>query len=247
MAVRDDRGDEKQTTTGFRGPLMVQSLTSAKSKFLSLRKLATKNNIILIFDECTSGFRETFGGLHKKYGVEPDIMILGKTLGNGYAITAVVGKGDIMKEAQSTFISSTFWTERIGPTAALKTLEVMEREKSWRQITSTGQEIGKRWQTLADKYNLPIEISGLPALVGFSIPLKNWLKYKTLITQEMLKKGYLAANSVYVCMEHTEQVVNEYFEKLDPVWSTIADCENDCNVDDLLEGPVCHRGFKRLN
>ena len=212
----------------------------------SVRKLATENSIILIFDECTSGFRETFGGLHKKYSVEPDMMILGKALGNGYAITAVVGKGNIMQAAQSTFISSTFWTERIGPTAGLKTLEVMERERSWEQITSTGQKIGKRLKVLAKKYDLPVEISGLSALVNFSIPMEGWLKYKTLITQEMLKKGYLAVNSVYVCIDHTEQIIDEYFEKLDPVFSTIADCENGRNVDDLLEGPVCHAGFKRL-
>ena len=226
----------------------VSRSVDPKKGFLeSVRQLATDHNIILIFDECTSGFRETFGGLHKKYGVEPDMMILGKTLGNGYAITAVVGKEEIMKAAQETFISSTFWTERIGPVAALKTLEVMEREKSWEKITNTGKAIGNRWQALAEKYELPIDIGGLPALVNFSIRVENWLKYKTLITQEMLKKGFLAANSVYVCTEHTEQVVDAYFKALDSVFSTIEDCENGGNVDDLLEGPVCHEGFKRLN
>ena len=226
----------------------VSRSVGPKKGFLeSVRQLATDHNIILIFDECTSGFRETFGGLHKKYGVEPDMMMLGKTLGNGYAITAVVGKEEIMKAAQETFISSTFWTERIGPVAALKTLEVMEREKSWEKITNTGKAIGNRWQALAEKYELPIDIGGLPALVNFSIPVENWLKYKTLITQEMLKKGFLAANSVYVCTEHTEKIVDDYFEKLDPVFSIIADCENGLNVDELLEGPVCHSGFKRLN
>ena len=94
-----------------------------------VRDLATENGIVLIFDECTSGFRETFGGLHKKHNVEPDIAMFGKTLGNGYAIAAIVGKSSVMASAQSTFISSTFWTERIGPTAALKTLEIMQREK----------------------------------------------------------------------------------------------------------------------
>jgi glutamate-1-semialdehyde 2,1-aminomutase len=213
----------------------------------SVINLATENNIVLIFDECTSGFRETFGGLHKKYGVEPDMAILGKALGNGYAITAVIGRRDIMEAAQSTFISSTFWTERIGPIAALKTLEVMEREKSWEKITNTGKAIGKRWQALAEKYELPIEIGGLPALVNFNIPVDNWMKYKTFITQEMLKKGFLAANSVYVCTEHTNEIINEYFEYLDPVIATVSECENGKNVDELLEGPVCHSGFKRLN
>ena len=215
-----------------------RSVGPEKGFLESVRKLATEKNIILIFDECTSGFRETFGGLHKKYGVEPDMMLLGKTLGNGYAITAVVGKENIMKSAQDTFISSTFWTERIGPTAALKTLEVMEREKSWKQITETGKQIGKLWQALANKYDLPIEIGGLPALVNFSFPVANWLKYKTLITQEMLRKGYLAANSVYVCMDHTEQVVDEYFEKLDPIFLKIKECDNGINIYDLLEDPV---------
>ena len=79
-----------------------------------VRNLATRNDIVLVFDECTSGFRQTFGGLHMEYEVEPDIAIFGKALGNGYAITAVVGRKEVMEVAQSTFISSTFWTERIG-------------------------------------------------------------------------------------------------------------------------------------
>ena len=96
-----------------------------------VRDLATEKNIVLVFDECTSGFRETYGGIFQKYGVEPDVAMFGKTIGNGYALTAVVGKRSVMEAAQKTFISSTFWTERIGPTAALKTLEVMQRIQSW--------------------------------------------------------------------------------------------------------------------
>jgi glutamate-1-semialdehyde 2,1-aminomutase len=212
-----------------------------------VRQLATDRNIVLIFDECTSGFRQAFGGLHKCYGVEPDMAVFGKTLGNGYAISAVIGRREVMEAAQSTFISSTFWTERIGPAAALKTLEVMERERSWERITEIGRDIGRRWQALARKHDLPIQISGLPALIGFSFPVPDMLKYKTLITQEMLKKGYLAATSVYVCTEHTPEVVDAYFEELDPIFALISECESGRSVDDLLEGPVCHSGFKRLN
>src|SRR5205085_7622873 len=113
-----------------------------------VRKLASEREIVLVFDECSSGFRQTFGGLHKLYGVDPDMAMFGKALGNGYAITATIGKRSIMEAAQSTFISSTFWTERIGPAAALKTLQVMEREKSWERITQAGRAIGERWQAL---------------------------------------------------------------------------------------------------
>ena len=92
-----------------------------KNNFLQkVRDLATKKNIVLIFDECSSGFRETFGGIFQKFNVEPDMVMFGKTIGNGYALTAVLGRRPVMEAAQKTFISSTFWTERIGPTAALR-------------------------------------------------------------------------------------------------------------------------------
>jgi glutamate-1-semialdehyde 2,1-aminomutase len=212
-----------------------------------VRELATQRGIVLIFDECTSGFRETFGGLHKKYGVEPDMAMFGKALGNGYGITATIGRREIMEAAQSTFISSTFWTERIGPTAALKTLEVMERLKSWETITQKGLCIRAGWQQLADNHGLQIAHWGLPALTGFTFKSENALAYKTLITQEMLAKGYLASNSVYVCTEHTQEVIAGYFDALDPLFSTIKECEEGRDVMSLLKGPICHGGFKRLN
>ena len=212
-----------------------------------IRHLATEKGIVLIFDECTSGFRETFGGLHLKYGVEPDMAIFGKALGNGYGITAVVGRRDVMEAAQTTFISSTFWTERVGPTAALATLEVMESVRSWEKITGIGLRIRDGWQQLADKYGLKISHWGLPALAGFTIESSNALAYKTLITQEMLVKGYLAGNSVYACIEHTAPIVAGYFEALDPVFGLIRECEEGRDVGGLLKGPVCHAGFTRLN
>lgn len=212
-----------------------------------VRDLATRNGIVLIFDECTSGFRQTFGGLHKLYGVEPDMALFGKALGNGYAITATIGRREVMEAAQSTFISSTFWTERIGPTAALKTLEVMERMKSWDLITSTGLEIRRQWQQLADRHGLPIDHWGLPALTGFTLRSDRSLAYKTLITQEMLAKGYLAGNSVYVSTEHTPDVLAGYFDALEPIFGLIRQCEDGRDVMGLLNGPVCHAGFKRLN
>jgi glutamate-1-semialdehyde 2,1-aminomutase len=226
----------------------VSRNTGPQDDFLhKVRQLATQHGVVLIFDECTSGFRETFGGLHKKYGVEPDMALFGKALGNGYAITATIGRREIMEAAQSTFISSTFWTERIGPAAALKTLEVMERVKSWETITRTGLKIRQGWQELAEKHGLKISHWGLPALTGFTLESANSLAYKTLITQEMLKQGYLASNVVYVCTEHTDAVVKDYFEVLDPVFGVIAECEQGRDVMSLLDGPVCHAGFKRLN
>jgi len=212
-----------------------------------VRELCTRRGIVLIFDECTSGFRETFGGLHLKYGVDPDMAMFGKALGNGYAISATIGRHAVMEAAQSTFISSTFWTERIGPTAALKTLEVMERERSWERVTATGLELRCRWQELADRHGLSISPNGLPALTGFAFQSPQALAYKTLISQEMLKKGYLAATSCYTSLAHTSDVIEPYLDALDEVFALIAECEAGRSVEDFLEGPICHGGFKRLN
>jgi len=212
-----------------------------------VRELATDRGAVLIFDECTSGFRETFGGLHKRYGVEPDMAMFGKALGNGYAITAILGRREVMEAAQSSFISSTFWTERIGSTAALKTLEVMEREQSWDKITEIGGSVKTKWQALADMFELKINHFGLNALAGFSFDSPDALKYKTLITQEMLLKGYLASNSFYASIQHTTEHINGYFDHLEPIFRTIAECENGRDINLLLKGPVCHGGFKRLN
>jgi len=212
-----------------------------------VRELCTRRGIVLIFDECTSGFRETFGGLHLKYGVEPDMAMFGKALGNGYAMTATIGRRAVMEAAQSTFISSTFWTERIGPSAALKTLEVMEREQSWRTVTSIGKELRKRWQELADRHHLNISHNGLPALAGFAFNNAMSLECKSLLTQEMLKKGYLASTSCYACTAHSQDITDQYLEALDDVFGTIAKCLDTNSIQDALEGPRCHGGFRRLN
>ncbi len=212
-----------------------------------VRKLCTQKGIVLIFDECTSGFRETFGGLHLKYGIDPDIAMFGKALGNGYAITAIIGRREVMEAAQSTFISSTFWTERIGPTAALKTLEIMERERSWKQITNTGKKIRENWQKLANHHRIKIKHTGIDALAGFTIDSSHAREYKTLITQEMLKKGYLASTSFYASTAHTSKIISNYIETLDPLFNLISQCEEGRNIESLLEGPICHGNFKRLN
>ena len=226
----------------------VQRNEYPKDNFLEkVRSLATEKKIVLIFDECTSGFRETFGGLHKKYGVEPDMAIFGKSLGNGYAITATIGRKEVMEATQSTFISSTFWTERIGPTAALKTLEVMNQTKSWEKITAIGKNIEDKWRQLSKKYKLSIKINGLPSMTGFTFQSNNWLKYKTYITQEMLKNNILATNVIYICTEHTEKYIDRYFEVLEPIFKQIKECEEGKPIEQLLEGDVCHSGFQRLN
>jgi glutamate-1-semialdehyde aminotransferase len=218
-------------------------------KFLkAVRSIATKKKIVLVFDECTSGFRRNFGGLHMSLGIYPDIAMFGKALGNGYAITAVLGKKSIMQKAEKSFISSTFWTERIGFVAGLKTLEIMEKKKSWEILMKNGKYFNKKISELALKYKLKILISGIESITSFSFQSKYNLHYKTYITQEMLKKNYLASNLIFISTLHNKKIIDLYIKKLDPIFKKISFFEkNKLDVSSYIKNGVCHKTFQRLN
>jgi glutamate-1-semialdehyde 2,1-aminomutase len=209
-----------------------------KNNFLQeVRKIADKKNIILIFDECTSGFRKTFGGLHKHYKVKPDMAMFGKALGNGYAITAVIGKRSIMENASTNFISSTMWTERIGTSAAIECLNVMENMKSWQKISQTGIWLKEQWKKLAKLHKLKIEIQGIDAIPNFIFKSQNHNSYKTLITQELLKKNLLATNKIFISVLHNKKNLQNYLNEMDKVFSLISRIENGDKIENYLKYP----------
>ena len=209
-----------------------------KNNFLQeVRKIANKKNIILIFDECTSGFRKTFGGLHKHYKVKPDMAMFGKALGNGYGITAVIGKRSIMESASTNFISSTMWTERIGTSAAIECLNVMENMKSWQKISQTGIWLKEQWKKLAKLHKLKIEIQGLDAIPNFIFKSQNHNSYKTLITQELLKKNLLATNKIFISVLHNKKNLQNYLNEMDKVFSLISRIENGDKIENYLKYP----------
>lgn len=212
-----------------------------------VRKETKKRGVVLIFDECSTGFRSAYGGMHLNYDIQPDLAMFGKALGNGYAITAVLGIEPIMKEAINTFISSTFWTERIGFVAGLATLKEMDRTKSWIDITRKGEYIQQNWKKTALALNLPIEVGGFPAISSFKFNSSDNLAYKTYITQEMLKKGYLASNIFYVSTAHDDNLLRKYFEDFTEVLSKLKKIIEDKTISIKLDGPIVKSGFGRLN
>lgn len=213
----------------------------------SVRQLCNDHNIILIFDECTSGFRETYGGLHLKYAVNPDIAIFGKTLGNGYAITSIIGTASVMEYAQSTFISSTFWTERIGPSAALTTLDVMKKTLCWKVISQKGAFVKNIWIKLSQDYDIPITIGGLDALATFTFDHPQHLDIKTFMTKSMLDKGFLATTAFYASLAHSDTVFSSYSSALADTFKSIKSRITDDGTFDCTGVDRCHSGFVRLN
>ena len=226
----------------------VRRNAEPKNNFLhKIRKICSKNKIILIFDECTSGFRETFGGLHLKYKVNPDICIFGKALGNGYAITAVIGKKNIMNKAKNSFISSTFWTERIGYVAALKTIEVMKKTNSFIYVKKIGKFVKKKWGQIAKSNNLSINIYGLDSMPSFNFNSKKHLIYKSYLTREMLKNNILATNSIYISTSHNHKNLRKYFFVLNKIFKEIYKDEIGIKKLKLKNNEICKTTFKRLN
>ena len=211
-----------------------------------VRSLATQYGAVLIFDECTSGFRKTFGGLHLAYGVEPDIATFGKTLGNGYAINAIVGRTEVMQAAQDTFISSTFWTERIGPAAALATLDVMEAEDAPNRIDQIGMKVKHLWESVGREVGLNVVTAGVPSIGTYSIDGFDPIIAKTFVTQEMLKRGFIAGNALYASIAHTDEILESYQSNILQVFGQISSCaSSDELLKRLANGPA-QSGFQRL-
>jgi len=213
----------------------------------SIQKIGREQNIVIVLDEITSGWRMTDGGVYKLYDFEPDIVVYGKAMGNGFAISAIVGKKEIMNEAQETFISSTFWTERVGFAAALKTIEKLIDNRVWEHLIRLGNQIGEGWQELARKHGLKLHITDFKPLITFKFDYddKNSALY-TLFIQEMLKRGYLASNSIYISYAHSEEIVKKYLKEVDDVFEMIADALKNNTIEEKLETSIRDEGFKRL-
>lgn len=219
-----------------------------KKNFLKkVRNLSNKHKVVLIFDECTSGFRQTLGGLHKTYKVNPDMAIFGKALGNGYPINAIIGKKKFMKFAEKTFISSTFLSEAIGPAAALETIKFMKKNKTYNLILKKGVEVKKKWKSISINSGVKIEIFGLEAIPKFRFIHKDSNLLKTIFTFEMLKRGFLASTAIYLSIAHTNKILNKYFKNVEQVFTKMSiDIKNN-NYENKYKFKEAKKDFGRLN
>jgi glutamate-1-semialdehyde 2,1-aminomutase len=212
-----------------------------------VRDKAHQCGALLIFDEITIGWRLVHGGSHLRFGVNPDIAIFAKALGNGYPMGAVIGTKAAMEGAQKSFISSTYWTESIGPVAALATIQKMREVKVHHHVENIGSKVIDAWKQNAARHGLNVTAGdGYPCLAHFKFDYENSEALRTLYTQMMLERGFLAGVGMYPTAAHTEEVVKKYDAAIDEVFGQMADAIRHEQVDNLLKGPVAHSGFRRL-
>tara|TARA_B100000029_G_C17601926_1_gene966073 strand:+ start:2131 stop:3438 length:1308 start_codon:yes stop_codon:yes gene_type:complete len=229
------------------GIIIMEPMRGVKPRQNFLRQvksIAKKNKAILIFDEITSGFKDNYGGLHLKLKVNPDIAIFGKSIGNGYPISAIIGKRKIMQVAQETFISSTMWTDRLGFIAAKETLSMLKKLKINKKISNYGNRIKKEWIRIAKKNHIQISISGQDSIPYLKFDYPNSLEILTYFTQEMLKKGFLAGGQVATSYSYDNRIINKYLFEVDKVFAKIQDCLKKGKFP--LKGQIKHSTFKRL-
>lgn len=212
----------------------------------ALNTISKEKNIPLIVDEVSSGFRINLGGAHLVLGLKPDIAVFAKGMSNGYAMGAIIGKKSVMESAQVSFISSTYWTDKIGPTAAIATIKKMAENKVQEHLLSAGKRIQEGWASIASDNEIDISISGIYPLSHFSFNVDQPLVAKTLFTQLMLERGFIAHTGYYASYAHTDEIIGKYLKACNEAFEIVSAAIQSNSMEDLLKGPVCHGGFKRL-
>ncbi|MBT9614051.1 MAG: aminotransferase class III-fold pyridoxal phosphate-dependent enzyme [Burkholderiales bacterium] len=233
------RGKEKQIAAIIIEPARGEDAPAGYLK--ALRELATEIGAVLIFDEITSGFRMCAGGIHRNYGVHPDMAVFAKSMANGYAMSVVMGIEKVMQSAQTTFISSTNWTDRIGPTAALATLRKYQRLGVEKHLIDTGSQVKQIWRGAAETHGMEINVTGLPSLAAFAFKSANTIALNTRFTIEMLKRGFLGFRQFKPSLAHQPTDIEKYQIAVNEVFALIA-----ADPASSIDTPLAHTGFQRL-
>ena len=225
----------------------IRNQKPAPGFFDTVRQVAEDCKAVLVVDEISAGFRMNTGGAHIKLGLEPDIAVFSKALSNGYPMAAVIGKETVMAAAQRTFISSTSWTERIGPAAALATIRKHRRVDAGAHLTVIGQSVQAGLNRLARDHSLPFSAGGIPALSHFRFDVEKPLAAKAYFIQLMLEQGILATTLFYAMYAHTEDHVTRYLDAADHALYNIREALDRGELEQRLMGEPASEGFKRIN
>lgn len=224
--------------------------TSPAPGFLEgVRDLCQQHGAALIFDEISSGWRMHLGGVHLKYGVAPDMAVFAKAIGNGHPMAAIIGRKRWMDAAQTSFISSTYWTEGVGPTAAVATIRKLRGIDIAAHTTRLGTMMRDIWLELGASHQVPVKVTGHPALLHMTFDLEQPAPLGTLMTVRMLDKGFLTGSGFYPSLAHRDTHLAAYRAAAEPVFAELADTIRAGDVLQRLSAAgaeVRHSGFARL-
>ncbi|MES2794217.1 MAG: aminotransferase class III-fold pyridoxal phosphate-dependent enzyme [Planctomycetota bacterium] len=211
-----------------------------------VRALCDECGAVLILDEITVGWRMAHGGAHLRYGVTPDIAVFAKALGNGHPMGAIIGRAAVMEASQTSFISSTYWTEGVGPTAALATLRKLQRIDLPTHVNHIGKRFREGWTGLGKTHGVPVKVAGHAPVTSFGFDHPEAAALGTLFTTRMLDEGFLIGSGFYPSLAHEERHVDACMAAAGKVFPEIAEAIHHGNAHTRLGSPVRHTGFARL-
>lgn len=203
---------------------------------------------VFVVDEITSGLRYGFPGAMARFGIEPDLVVYAKAMSNGFPFGAVVGRDTIMQAADGSFISSSYWTDGVGPAAALAVLEKVKRLHVQEQVWQRGGILKAGLTALALRYPLcRLIVGGMPASPSMSFDLgADAPLAQALYVRKMCERGFLVSSCYYVMLAHNEVKVQQVLAAAD---ETMGELEGLIASGRLaMESGVARgqRGFARL-
>lgn len=217
-----------------------------------LEKVAARcreNGGVLVIDEITSGLRYGYPGAAARLGLEPDIAVYAKAMSNGIPFAAVIGRDAVMEKAADCFISSSYWTDGLGPAAALAVLEKMERLGVFDDVWEKGTLFRSRLKEVVGRYpRCGVRIDGMPPnpLLTFQ-PASGTSasELKKYYIGAMCKRGFLVSSVYYLMLAHKQHHIDAFFEALE---STFSELEMALTSGDFLETQAESNqlGFARL-
>lgn len=172
---------------------------------------------IFIVDEVSSGWRCGFPGALSRFGVDPDLVVYAKAMSNGIPFAAVVGREDVMEAANSSFISSSYWTDGIGPAAALACLTKMRDLKVQPRVWKLGETMRAGLDQLAARHPVSkLKVGGMPCASTLSFDLgAEGSAAKAVLIRKMLARGFLASSALYMMHAHTPARIRSFHSAMD--------------------------------
>ena len=214
-----------------------------------VRRLATEHDVVLVFDEVSCGFRSAPGGVEELTGVTPDVAVFAKSISNGYPMGAVVGRRAVMEPAANMFISSTYWSDTIGLTAALVTLREVRRRDVVPRIHEIGRRLKQAISSALDESGLPGSCAGADVHPGvrFEIDDASTLgKVNTLYVQEMCRRGCLGYPSFYLNAAQSDADIQATVEAARETFGIIRAARDEGKLDERIECELTQDSFRRL-
>jgi len=227
----------------------MRSDLPAEGYLEGVASLCRDHDVVLIFDEVSTGFRPSDAGVQPVLGVEPDMSVFAKSISNGYAMGAVVGRRDVMEPAGQMFVSSTYWGEAVGLAAALATLTELRTRNTAQTLADNGAALKARLNAVAAEVGVAIRCTGIDYHPHLEFPAEDPVlnnKLGTLYVQEMAKRGNHGYTSFYLNESQGAAEIEMAADAAREVFTLIGETIDDGRIDDRLEAQERQEFFRRL-